>query len=415
MRHLSLFLILLCSTFYFAPYAHTKPLPEAVETAITETFAALLPENPVPLPALTRLLDFVTQADSSPMWEPSPRFNKSVGIFLQDSINVPLQDIIQYIANPSVPGEAVYLTSVRTNYWKQASTMKEAAKAILASPIPPKKALVLRGVEFEESTPDTSSGCYYSYFLNRLFVLMPYDKGTALICVAFMPEKSYVGKKGAILGDDTDLNYIYTPTEGTNLPMLGWAKTQVYTSATISIYTQLDNSPQNTQTYTFKWTSAGWNNLNVVEASHIIEGVERFSNSLRAFLESPNRPSPEELSAEMQKITSFTEAELFSAMQPYVDFLKTAVADNEILTVKDFAAMLKGNAYPTTFTHAALSSDLIKQYSKQALAVKTVPQPETAPKATTSPESTKKNAPEAPQKVAPKTTKKTAKAPTKHE
>lgn len=70
-----------------------------------------------------------------------------------------------------------------------------------------------------------SSGCYYSYKLNRLFVLADYKGRTALISVSVMPGQSSVGLRGAIVGNDKDWTYVYTPEKGTNLAMLGWAET----------------------------------------------------------------------------------------------------------------------------------------------------------------------------------------------
>ena len=92
-----------------------------------------------------------------------------------------------------------------------------------------------RGVEYEETTPDTSSGCYYSYKLNRLFVLADYKGRTALISVSVMPGQSSVGLRGAIVGNDKDWTYVH-PGKGTNLAMLGWAETYLYGSASISVF-----------------------------------------------------------------------------------------------------------------------------------------------------------------------------------
>ncbi len=362
----SFFLPLLMILSLFAHPAFAQEKNENLEeAAITEIFTSLEKKSGIPEAALTTLLDAVVGKEIT--FAPKARFGKSLGALQKYDFAVPLQDIIRYIVDPSIPSETLFPRVVRTNYWLQSSAVKKASAVLLKSPLPPKKALVMRGQEFEETTPDASSGCYYSYLLNRAMVLMPYKGGTALASLALMPKESYIGKRGLIVGDDTNANYVYSLEEGTNLPMLSWAKTKIYSSATISLYVQDPNTPNNTTLYMFKWTSAGWNKMNVVENKHILGGMQRFYDSMKAFFESPKRPSPEALATEMQRLGTLPEKELFAAMQPYVDFLKAEQSKHSLLRDKLFAKLLEGEAYPASFTHAALLSDLIKQYTQKAL------------------------------------------------
>ena len=67
-------------------------------------------------------------------------------------------------------------------------------------------------------------------------MLADYKGRTALISVSVMPGQSSVGLRGAIVGNDKDWTYVYTPEKGTNLAMLGWAETYLYGSASISVF-----------------------------------------------------------------------------------------------------------------------------------------------------------------------------------
>ena len=104
--------------------------------------------------------------------------------------------------DPSIPGEAIYPSAVRRNAWMPGSPILKDNAALTDAAYPPAAPIVTRGVEYEETTPDTSSGCYYSYKLNRLFVLADYKGRTALISVSVMPGQSSVGLRGAIVGND---------------------------------------------------------------------------------------------------------------------------------------------------------------------------------------------------------------------
>ena len=215
---------------------------------------------------------------------------EGAGVYHKETFALPLRKLMGYMLDPAVPGEAIYPSAVRRNAWLPGSGILKDSGRFLTATLPPAAPLVTRGVEYEETTPDTSSGCYYSYKLNRLFVLTDYKGRAALFSVSAMPGQSSVGLRGAIVGDDKDWTYVYTSEKGTNLAMLGWAETYLYGSASVTVF--IEDGTGRTEAHFFKWAKAGWKGSNVVKPSHITAGLRRFTSGLRLVTESPRCPSP---------------------------------------------------------------------------------------------------------------------------
>lgn len=344
------------------PQGDTKDrgnLPEALETALDQLLDAVNSVGTAPEEtSLNEVLAFI----SSPQKAPKPnKRTHGVGVVFQETLRVPLKTLISYVLNPGVPGEAIYPSSVRLNEWTKGSDTLARADEFLNSPLPPASLLTMRAKELEETTPDTSSGCYYTYTLSRLFVLMPYKGRTALFSISFLPNESGVGKKGVIVGEDSKWNYVYTADEGTNLPLLGWAKTHLYGSASVSVYlSSADN--KSTEFSCFKWTKAGWSGMNVVKASHITAGVKRFAGGLKQVMESPNRPSPEDIKGRMAELNAMDDAGLRKAMAPYVESLK---AMPELKG--EYADAVREQDYAASMDRKRLLADLIRNYMRERI------------------------------------------------
>ena len=366
---------LLCMTFFFVlgqgipAFSNDKTdagnLPES-------SLAALLDETPQGRPdpsadTLVTLLDFVIANKLQSSKVRPARRSHGQGAYLQERINVPLKKILACTLDPSVPGETIYPAVVRRNAWLPGSQILTKGKELLATALPPAATLIVRGIEFEETTPDTSSGCYYTYRLNRLFILTAYKEKTALFSISVMPEESSVGKKGAILGKDSDWTHIYSGVPGTNISMLGWAETHLYGSASVTIF--LDNGGS-TDIYMFKWAKAGWAGSNVVKPSHITAGLKRFTNSMRQVLENPAMPSAEAIAAQFTKLSKLSDAQLRAQLAGYAAYLNKQ--PDKLLKEKEFASVLADNGYANTLNREDLIAELMKLYMRKQLG--TLPQ-----------------------------------------
>lgn len=363
---------LLCSVLFAAlavlPAAaeDVQELPPPVENALSALLSAAPQGKADPGPAaLTPILDFVT-ANALPAAKVRPASrDEGSGVYYKETLGLPLRKLMSYTLDPAVPGEAIYPSSVRRNAWLPGSAILKDSAALLNAPLPPAAPLSTRGIEYEETTPDTSSGCYYSYKLDRLFVLMDYKGRAALFSISAMPGQSSVGLRGAIVGDDKNWTYVYTPEKGTNLAMLGWAETYLYGSASVSVFMESAPGSGKTEVHLFKWAKAGWKGSNVVKPSHITAGLRRFTSGLRQVTESPRCPSPQDIAARFAAFKGMDEAALRAQLQPLSAHL--AAQDADPLDDKAFRAVLGDNAYAGTLKREDAIAELMKLYMRQAL------------------------------------------------
>lgn len=335
-------------------------LPEEIEAALTSTLDATTGKNAPDERALREIANFVLTSPAETLKKAEPKNRTSgSGVLYTGRIKVSLETLMNYILDPAVPGESLYPNSVRRNDWKPGSELLTAYTSFLKSPLPPATTLVMRGTEEEETTPDTSSGCHYSYDLKRLFVLMDYEGKSVLFSVSYLPSESSVGLKGVIVGDDARWNYVYTNEPGTNLPLLGWANTHLYGSASVTLYVGEGTS---TSVYTFKWAKAGWAGSNVVKTSHIREGLERFVTGLRTVMESPKRPTAEAIKTHMAELNALDDEALRSRFRPVAETLKADPA----LKSGEYKKALEGD-YPAGFDREQLLAELIKHFMRSKL------------------------------------------------
>lgn len=357
--------LLLAALAVLPAAATTAPeLPAPVENALTSLLSAAPQGRPDPAPAaLMPILDFVT-ANTLPAAKVRPaNRTEGAGVYHKETFALPLRKLMGYMLDPAVPGEAIYPSAVRRNAWLPGSGILKDSGRFLTATLPPAAPLVTRGVEYEETTPDTSSGCYYSYKLNRLFVLTDYKGRAALFSVSAMPGQSSVGLRGAIVGDDKDWTYVYTSEKGTNLAMLGWAETYLYGSASVTVF--LEDGTGRTEAHFFKWAKAGWKGSNVVKPSHITAGLRRFTSGLRLVTESPRCPSPQDIAARFAAFKGMDEATLRSRLRPFAAHL--AGQDADPLDEKAFRAVLDNNAYAETLQRDNAIAELMKLEMRRTL------------------------------------------------
>lgn len=345
-----------------------KPnLPRELEAALTELFEAAPAGHADPDEhVINMVLRFVVGTDSSTFLHPASRTH-GVGVFYRDTIRQPLRVIAGYIVDPAVPAAAVYPSTVRHGAWLPGGAIASAGPALLKADWPPARPLMARGQEREETTPELSSGCYYSYVLDRLFILTGMGGRTALMTVSVMPETSGVGLKGAIAGKDADWKYVYTGEKGTNLPMLGWAETYLYGSATLNIFIESAPGSRQTDVHTFKWARAGWSGMNVVKPSHIMAGVKRYLGGLKTLMESGKRPQAAEIAAWAAELQGRSAEDLQQMLSAFAADLEEQSTHSEILSRPEFRAVLDNGGYAARLNREDAAAEILKLRVRKAL------------------------------------------------
>ncbi len=346
-----------------------KLSPE-LEKTLTALLDALPENRPLPAKAdLERLVGFMISPNIPPAEVRPAMRAEGEGVFARQSLRLTFPRLVRYCFDPSIPTEVLYPTVLRRGYW-----LPEGRAALLEAKLWEKlnaqEPVVLRGTEYEEITPDSFSGCYYHYRLNRLIVLMRVGDKPVILSVSRQPEQSSVGFKGAVVGRDSDWNYVYTKVVGSTLKLVGWADTYMYGSANVSV--MYENGDESGLAF-FKWVKAGWSNINMVKTKHITAGGRRFLAGMRQVLESPSLPKPEEIRACYNRLEAMNDAQLREALTPYAASL-AGKANDGVLSGGDFQAVLQDGRYPAQLGREDLISELMKLYMKERLGMRTLAQ-----------------------------------------
>jgi len=314
------------------------------------------------------LLDFVVSAKGGDAnLDPGNRENATGAYFFSD-VKVPLSRVVKYAYNPKIPAYVTIRSVIRFGGWKVKPTgpfdnLWEKVGDV-------RDPLIIRGVEYEEITPDLTTGGYYRYDVDRLMVLLNYRGKDFFLSVAGQKKPSTVGRKGAIIGPDTDWNYFYSGQKGLNKAGLGWVSSYMYDAFSVSILFEPGVSKAQTRYVTFKWLRAGWGGINMVRRENIIEGCKRFALGFKKILESPQLPEAERLIDTYAQIKSLSDQELITRLQPIGKALKILCRTDPALSNSDFQDMIESGRYLGGMSREEQENLLMSEFVKLAIGKK---------------------------------------------
>lgn len=290
------------------------------------------------------LINYAIQGNLDPdNIRPAPR-SSGKGVCLKTQVMAPLKRILRYAYNPSIPNFVVYPSVLRLSGWYPDSEIMARNARLWDEMKYLAKPLLLRGREFEVNTPDSFSGAYYRYDLNRLIGLMKHKKGQVLISVSKMIKKSRVGRKAVII-DDNNWNYFYSGINGLNLKIIGGMDTYMYDSESVMIYYQEDAAIPHTTVLLFKWLKAGWAGINVVQPKHIYEGCTRFAQGLKTVMESDTLPPSDVFIELVNYIKTLSDAEINSKIREYSANFERIAKKHKDMAKPDFARIIADGGY----------------------------------------------------------------------
>ena len=99
-------------------------------------------------------------------------------------------------------------------------------------------------------------GAYYRYDMDRLMVLMNHRGKDVFISVTRQKKPSTVGRKGAIIGKDTDWNYFYSGEKGLSKTGFGWVSSYMYDAFSVAVFFEPVANQPRTRVVNFKWLNA---------------------------------------------------------------------------------------------------------------------------------------------------------------
>jgi hypothetical protein len=301
---------------------------------------------------------------------------RSTGVYYRFMINAPADKVVTYIYHPEIPRSLVMPSSIRLRV-KTSKFSPSVYKAWQEFDFSEQKILVLRGEEFEENTPDLTTGGYYGY-TNELMVIIGVHEGNKfLLSVSRQIGISTVGRKGVVIGEDQDWNYFYSDMEGLTLKGLGFINSNIYESYTVSIFHQIENSDQIlTRQDMFIWKRAGWCGINMVKAHHIVSGCQRYSQGIKFVLESPLLPSAEELVSMTRSVKGLSEEELRHTLALYDRRLQQLSTHDPVLSRREFQAIINNRKFLYSMDKEQMVALLLKEQLKIRLEKPSLMRPE---------------------------------------
>ena len=291
------------------------------------------------------LLEYMLVADGSGGESAHPdKRGQGIGIYWHGVLGKPFAQSLRYFYNPHVPSELLYPASIRRGHWLPGSDILKLEKPLwqLAEGLGDQP-VMLTGTEMEEITPDDFSGCYYSYELSRLLVLLRYKGVPMLLSVSWQKDKSNAGMKSGFLGKYDNWDFIYTKDVGGTASGIGWMSTYMYSSAAITLI--LPRDAGSTGYSMFKWLKAGWAGLNVVKHSNITSGSDRNFRGMLAVINGEKGVRPEELEEISKKYDAYARAAMLAEAKPYAEELAKLSKNDEILNRDEFQAVLANGVY----------------------------------------------------------------------
>ena len=296
----------------------------------------------------------------------APEQKKMTGAYYPLSLKASMERFLMYSYNPDLPGYLLVPNTVRSTEWTTVDGKKQPLPKLWESLETLDTPVVVRGVEHEQITPDISSGGYYAYDMDRVLILFRYQGKPALISVTRQCDTSDVGKKGAVVGNDSEWQYLYSGEEGLSKGGLGWVSSYMYSARSVSLFyeTGTPDAPM-IKGGVFKWLRAGWSGINMVRRHHIVEGCERFATAMKTILESPNLPPQDQMAKTIDICNTLSSGELRAVVKPYFEHLQAL--DDPMVKKSPFKKMLRSGEYLKTLSRHDMVKILVEGYLKKML------------------------------------------------
>jgi len=273
-----------------------------------------------------------------------PQRQSGKGICLKTTVAASLERILRYAYNPQIPNFVVYPSVLRLSGWYPGSEIGTGKRRLWQELNNLRKPLLVWGREYEVNTPDSFSGAYYRYDLERVLGLIKHKRGRVAVSISKMPEKSAVGKKAVII-DDNNWNYFYSGIEGLNLKIFGGMDTYMYDSESVVVYYQADKNVPRTTVLVFKWLRAGWAGINVVRPHHIYEGSIRFAEGIKAVMEADGLPPSEVFAEHLNYLRNLSDTGIEAKIREYSTNFEKIAKGHQDMTKPDFARIIKQGGY----------------------------------------------------------------------
>jgi hypothetical protein len=267
---------------------------------------------------ISALMRFVTSAKDPQVLYHAGTFSGATSAYHDFDIHRSLSQILQMTYNPNIPTVVTMPASIRLSHWTDIDTPERSLPKLWETLPVLKAPQFITGVEHIVNSPDQHSGAYFEYDLYRTLILLKHEGRPVLISLSQQKDVSDVGKKGVIIGADDNWNYLYTGQAGVSYAGLGWVKSYIYDSYSVSFYIETDAALPTVRFGVFKWMRAGWAGINLARPPHIFRGLKRFAKNFKKVLENPRLGDVTAVSRDFANIKSLSIEEQRKIIESYL-------------------------------------------------------------------------------------------------
>lgn len=239
-----------------------------------------------------------------------PKVMGCTGAYYEFDTKTNLARLAGYSYNHLIPQVVTKPSSLRYSIWKGIDGETQRLPSNWEGLSRRGTRVIIHGIQYDSNTPDLSTGVYHEQDLKRTIIFLNHGGRHVMVSISKQVGISKVGKKGAILGNDTDWNYYYSGQAGATITGFGWAKSYIYDYFSVAVFAESSNSPNLVKTGVFQWLRAGWSGLNFVKESHIIDGMKRFGRDFKTILESPRLPPIRDITSVYQELSNMAEGDI---------------------------------------------------------------------------------------------------------
>ncbi|MEJ2690299.1 MAG: hypothetical protein P8130_10190 [Deltaproteobacteria bacterium] len=276
------------------------------------------------------MLEFVgSEHDPETIFRPI-EINGNSSAYYPFEIKASMKRLLEYAYNDAIPPQVLSPSSLRTAYrLKTTAGERDSWKWRLPADDAPQ---IIRFAEHEEITPDLFTGAYYGYDVDRTMILYRYHGHNVFLSLAKQRDVSDVGKKGAALGGEEDWDYLYSGETGLNKPGLGWVRSYIYDSISVTVYFETGGKDPKLKCGSFKWLKAGWARVNVVQSKHIYQGQQRYASDLKKIIENRRLPDHQLMAEGFSALRQLSRQELRPYLALYFQTLSQQYAKSKALS-----------------------------------------------------------------------------------
>ncbi len=367
--------IALCVFFTWAPQGVGSEtgltevkVPEALHPAFEHLLAISGPGSAIAFnpEIIDGLLDFVVAPKEEGRLYYADGTSTATSAYNEFSFDKDLAHILKLYCNPVIPTFITSPSSVRLSFWSEFGDGRQNLPKLWDYLDSNENPILVTGRETIEITPDQNTGAYYRYGLDRALVLMKHKGNNVLISLSKQTGVSDVGKRGVVLGADTDWTYLYSDKKGLDKPGLGWVSSYMYDSSSIIVYYETRGEVTRVKCGAFKWLDAGWQKINMVKKLHIYKGLERFGQTFKSIVEHPALQDATVVEGVFSKIMAMEMGELQELNRSYLKSMRAKYANDPSLSSKWVADLLEDGQVLKMDKHE-LRSVLMLEYLKSVL------------------------------------------------